>query len=46
MLYEVITPEEPADVWIADRGALELSSDGEEVALRLRNAVQHSWDIA
>jgi len=41
----IVGPEEPADVWIADRGALELSSDGEEVALRLRNAVQHSWDI-
>lgn len=41
----IVGPEEPADVWIADRGALELSADGEEVALRLENAVQHSWDL-
>jgi len=41
----IVGPEEPADVWIADRGSLELSADGEEVALRLQNAVQHSWDL-
>lgn len=41
----VPSPDRPTEVLTADRGRLELSPDGEQVALRLEGAVQHTYDL-
>jgi LPS export ABC transporter permease LptF/LPS export ABC transporter permease LptG len=41
----VPSPDRPHDVLVAERGRLELSADGEQVSIRLENAVQHSFDL-
>ena len=41
----VPSPDRPHEVLVAERGRLELSADGEQVSIRLENAVQHTLDI-
>jgi len=41
----VPSPDRPTEVLTAERGHLELSPDGEQVALRLEGAVQHTYDL-
>jgi LPS export ABC transporter permease LptG/LPS export ABC transporter permease LptF len=41
----VLSPDRPTDVLVAERGRLELSPDGEQVSIRLENAVQHTYDL-
>jgi LPS export ABC transporter permease LptF/LPS export ABC transporter permease LptG len=41
----VPSPDRPHEVLVAERGRLELSADGEQVSIRLENAVQHTFDI-
>jgi len=41
----VVTAEQPTNLTVAERGRLELSQDGEQVALVLNNAIQHTYDL-
>jgi LPS export ABC transporter permease LptF len=42
----VTTSDRPSDLIVAERGRLEVSPDGEQVALRLENAVQHTFELS